>query len=472
MRLVWTIIVSVVSFSPVAFSCSCVPSSGCPGLEGNAGPVLLGTVLAVADLPSSGDDDFLTRRMARIRVDESFAGVPPQVREVDVLTGAGGGDCGIRFKAGEVYLIDAFVGEDGKFHAGICSSTRKIDEAGVALRILRQQRDGQHLPSLAGRIAQYDRNFDGPLGRHAPKSLPNTLVRVKAEDGRVYETRADADGLYAFFSLPPGRYRFAPDLPPGTTLSWYFGSDEPLMPFELRGGCQEENIDVFAVGSIQGRVLDSSNNLLPHAFVYIIPAEEKVLREERQMYWESQGERRFFKFVHIPPGRYLIVVNPDDSRNPDFPYARTFYPGVHEREAASVITVRPGEEVKDADIRLDQQFGPRHLTVRITWADGRVIKDLLSVEAKGTVNPSAMSHATQPDMKMSVVDLSILPNEPYEVGAELICVYADERSVGPGTTLKSNRVFIGPREDRTELSLTMPGTACPDIPGKTSLNEQ
>jgi hypothetical protein len=228
-RLVLTASLSVLSFSSLAFPCSCVSSGGCPGLGGKAYPVFLGTVLAVTDLPRAGDHAFLTSRKARIQVDESFGGLPPDVREVDVLTGAGGGDCGIPFRAGDVYLIDAIVGDDGLIHAGICSSTRRIDAAGIALRVLRQRRAGQQVPSLVGRIAQHDRNFDGILGMHAPRPLPNAVVRVTA-DGRMYETLPDADGLYEFHDLPSGRYEFAPDLPPGTTLSWFIGSDKPLVP--------------------------------------------------------------------------------------------------------------------------------------------------------------------------------------------------------------------------------------------------
>ena len=56
------------------------------------------------------------------------------------------------------------------------------------------------------------------------------MVRVK-EDGKVYETPADAEGLYSFYDLPSGQYEFAPDLPSGTTLSWFIGSDRPADPF-------------------------------------------------------------------------------------------------------------------------------------------------------------------------------------------------------------------------------------------------
>ncbi len=386
----------------------------------------------MTDLPRTTDMAFLSSRTVRIQVNESFGGVPPDAKEVNVLTGRGGGDCGVPFKVGEQYLVEAFVGSDGLAHAGICSSTRRIEAAGAALRILRQRRDGEQVPSLVGQIARIDRSFDGLLGTRAPKPLVNTLVRVKSVR-RTYEAQADTEGLYAFYALPSGKYEFAPDLPAGATLSWFIGSDKPLAPFDLHAGaCEERNIEVFASGSIQGRVLDSANKPLPEAFVYILPVEESVIPKAQQLYWEFQDKKGFFKFVHIPPGRYQIVVNPDDSRSPGFPYRRAFYPDAHERDSAGVVTLHEGEQISGVDIRLGQRLAQRHLRVRVTWADGRVIRDLVFVTAKGTADPAATSDARQLDLKASLLELTVLPEEPYEVEAELICRYADERSTGPG----------------------------------------
>jgi hypothetical protein len=233
---------ALLSCSSVAFACFCVPSFRCPVLGSSGGPVFLGTVLEVTD---TGTAAFLGGRKARIRVNESFGGLSPDATEINVLTGLGGGDCGVPFRPGETYLVSAFTSKEGLVHASICSSTRRIDVVGAALRILRQLRDGQSLPSLAGRIVQLDRNFDGLLGTYPPRPLANTLVRVTS-NGKSYDTQADTEGLYAFYGLPTGRYEFAPDLPQGTTLAWYIGSERPQVPFDLRGTeCKERDIEVF-----------------------------------------------------------------------------------------------------------------------------------------------------------------------------------------------------------------------------------
>ena len=100
-----------------------------------------------------------------------------------------------------------------------------------------------------------------------------------------------------------------------------------------------------------------------------------------------------------------------------------------------------------------------------------MIRDFVFVTANGR-NGDAMSDARQPDLKASVIELSVLPNEPYEVEAELTCRYADERSVGPGAKLKSNRIHLAPGDDQKELSLTIPASSCPEVPGKKLLTDQ
>jgi hypothetical protein len=444
--------------SSEAFSCSCASSAGCPGLGGEGGPVFLGTVLEVTDLPFTSDFKFLSSRKARIHVNESFGGLPADISEVEILTGSGGGDCGLSFKPGDVYLIDASIGDDGKFHAGICSYSQKLEFAGAAVRVLRKRRDGYKVPSLTGRIVQYDRDFKGLIGTRKAKPLANTLIRVKG-GGRAYETWSDDQGLYELYDVPLGKYDFDPDLPFGTTLSWFIGSDKLLESFDLKRSCEERDIEVFASGSIQGRVLDSQNNVLSNAFVYIMPAEVELIPEEKQLYWESQSKEGFFKFVHIPPGKYLTLVNPDDEQNPGFPYSRTFYPGVHDRTSAGIISVGAGEQVKDADIHVQKQFTPLDLRVRVTWADGQPIRDYVFVEAKGTVDKTAMSHTIQPDAKESVINLSVLPNESYELEAHLNC---------SGFTLRSNKAHLMPGDGQSELVLVLPANNCTEWRNKRS----
>lgn len=335
-----------------AFACKCVPQIGCTQLGTPGGPVFLGRVREVSKQMLSGESDFPMQRKARFRVDETFGGLAPDQAEIEVVTGFGGGDCGVPFKPGEDYLVDAHTGKDGQIHASICSSTGRIDMVGAKIQMLRGLRDNQKVPSLFGQIIRVERNFRGSIETKDPEPMAYAVVRLKSEAGS-HEAQADVDGYYAFHGLPAGRYEFAPDLPPGTTLSWFIGSNRPLLPIELSGsGCREEDIEVFASGSIQGRVLDSLDRPLPDVLVSIVPAAVKKLPKRRQRYREGQNKTGYFEFVHIPPGEYLVYVDPEDLPASHPPPQRTFHPGVHDRSKATVITLRAGEEIQNVDIRL------------------------------------------------------------------------------------------------------------------------
>jgi hypothetical protein len=247
----------------------------------------------------------------------------------------------------------------------------------------------------------------------------------------------------------------------------------PLGPFRLgASACEERDIEVFASGSIQGQILDVSNKVLRQALVHIVPFDQELPSKARQSYAVGQGKQGFFKFVHLPPGEYLILVNPEDRQDPAFPYGRTFYPGVHDRALAGIVRIRAGEQIQNADIRLERRFEPRRVIVRVTWADGRLIRASVFVSAKATGNPSAMADVRQPNARGSGFELALVPNEPYKIEADVSCRYADGRGSGPGATLRSDPVYFGAADERTELSLIIPATACPEIPGKTLLTSQ
>jgi hypothetical protein len=141
-------------------------------------PVFLGTVLATTALPPGHAVKFSESRKVRIRVDDSFGGLPAGMREIEVLTGTGGGDCGVPFQIGDVYLVYSYAGDDGVLHTSTCSSTRKVDGASSGLRVLRQKRSGKREPALTGQIVKQKRDFGGSFGYHDSEKLAHLRIRL------------------------------------------------------------------------------------------------------------------------------------------------------------------------------------------------------------------------------------------------------------------------------------------------------
>jgi hypothetical protein len=98
----------------------------------------IGSAKSLDDLESAVHPFWLTPRRVRFRIEELFAG--PQAGQFVLYTGAGEGDCGVDFKAGGQWLVDAYLDTAGRWIAHLCSATAPISEANAVLNKLRAER--------------------------------------------------------------------------------------------------------------------------------------------------------------------------------------------------------------------------------------------------------------------------------------------------------------------------------------------
>src|SRR5258708_4146563 len=68
-------------------------------------------------------------RTVRIQVGDVLSGVDASQKDIEILTGTGGGDCGYEFQIGVDYVVYAFKNAEGQLETNICSRTRALTEA-------------------------------------------------------------------------------------------------------------------------------------------------------------------------------------------------------------------------------------------------------------------------------------------------------------------------------------------------------
>jgi len=90
------------------------------------------------DIESAVGNFWLTPRRIRLRIIEPFAG--PKTGVFTLYTGLGDGDCGVDFKIGERWLIDAYIDDAGRWIAHLCSVTIPVKNAAAVLSKLRSER--------------------------------------------------------------------------------------------------------------------------------------------------------------------------------------------------------------------------------------------------------------------------------------------------------------------------------------------
>jgi hypothetical protein len=90
---------------------------------------------------NSGRTSHFREVRARLRVQRQFAG--PKMKTLTVISGAGGGDCGVGFEKGRSYLVYVLpdAQQDGETYVSICDGTKPVSEAAAELDLLQRAAD-------------------------------------------------------------------------------------------------------------------------------------------------------------------------------------------------------------------------------------------------------------------------------------------------------------------------------------------
>ncbi|MGD1210413.1 MAG: hypothetical protein ABR973_03515 [Candidatus Acidiferrales bacterium] len=368
------LLIPLAAIAAQACTCSQAAPGKCPGLQ-QGDVVFTGTVTAIEDISygapkadSSGAPvDIIASRLTRyhFRIDEKFAG--PDVAEIDVFSGGDDGDCGYHFKQGERYVVFAQQEAEGRLFSTICNGTRPASEARALIPQLRAMRNGTRVASVFGVLRSADPPFLAPLD-DPDDPLPNISLKLRSRYDR-FETGTDASGIYSFYDVHAGEYRFTANVPPRTELTRK-GLSGGLPPFKIPdGACYEYDVVALPTGHIRGSVLGTNGKPLGLASVELYRA--GAYSDARPGLWAFQGDKGVFDFDHIGPGDYVLVFNRLNRMDPNAPYPRAFYPGAADASDAEPIHVKGGQQLTKVNIRLKDGFPTRQIRVRLKWQGSR-----------------------------------------------------------------------------------------------------
>jgi hypothetical protein len=342
-----------------AFGCSCyapIAERPCSLMKEASEVVFAGTLIAVDNPPGPAGSRRVADQVGQahytFRVEKAFSKSVP--KQIDIYSGRGGGDCSVRFRVGEKYLVDATRESTGEVRVWRCSKTRLFSESDPLLAEFRVLRDGKAPDSLFGVLTR----MPGPWGdavEHSDPAVGGLTIRLRSED-REFETKTAQDGSYTFRDLPSGNYSVSADIPHSLTLG-DARFHRPIKPFPVAGNaCGEFDIAVFPAGRIIGRVVDQGGQQIS---TWVQDAQ--LLRVDgpnryREIANESGTmsllglppyQKGYFEFDYVAPGDYIVVLNPYNLPYNAHPYPRTFFPSATEPEQATRIHMHDGDTVSD-----------------------------------------------------------------------------------------------------------------------------
>ena len=469
-----SIIFLIAAFPVLAKACGCSVSAPgeCPGLQ-STDIVFMGTVTDAqlvpttpADQPAASDPASAQSQTAAVpkeapiykyhfQIDERFAG--PAQPEIDVFSGGDDGDCAYRFQKGQKYVVFTQEEADGHLYATICNGTRTVAEAVALIPQLRAMRDHRRVASVFGVLRRTDPPFlaapDDPA-----EPVPVVSLKLRSQLDR-FQANTDKDGVYTFYDVHAGTYNFTANLPEGTELTQR-AQAEPLSAFSIPdGACYEYDVYALPIGQIHGTVITSNGKPLPIASLELY--REGSYNDTRPGYWGFQGATGAFEFDHVGPGRYILVYNRPNHRNPNSPFERTFYPGVSNLSQAKPIVVKKdGQVLEKVNFKVTKGYPARDIRVLIKWT-GAPPAGTLTVAARADKyeNPSADR------INDSLYSFTLFKDVNYTISAW--------EDLSPQTTgrgknacvmpsrIAAQDVIVGGSDDATKaVTLTLPKPAC------------
>jgi hypothetical protein len=178
-----------------------------------------------------------------------------------------------------------------------------------------------------------------PLVENQPAPLSRRMLAV-----------SDNAGRFSVKDLRPGDYVFE------TGFEGYFlSSSHPLLTKISAGATTNVRLTMNPGAVISGRVRDGAGEPVINANVEIVRLSYRggypVLRSAGSQATDDRGEYRLF---WAPAGEYYVVASPAAPvRNPRGPHnIETFYPSALNANTATLLTVKPGDEITGIDITM------------------------------------------------------------------------------------------------------------------------
>jgi hypothetical protein len=190
------------------------------------------------------------QRLVHFTIDQSFKGVSE--REVKIVTGMGGGDCGCYFKTGERYIVYAarYHLDKKQWYAGICNRILPLARAAEDLTYLKALPKAGSGGSILGRVIRLSMPLDDD-SKYVTTYLENIRITIEGPKCR-FEANTDSEGRYRITGLSPGRYKVRADLP--EHLHVHSSGEVEVVD----RGCAEVDFPVHVDGQISGLVTDDS----------------------------------------------------------------------------------------------------------------------------------------------------------------------------------------------------------------------
>ncbi|HEX3254069.1 MAG TPA: carboxypeptidase-like regulatory domain-containing protein [Pyrinomonadaceae bacterium] len=309
-------------------------------------------------------------RSATLRVEKIYKG-NLRLRQELVFAPGNGADCLFTFQDSEIgdqmllYMSPPEKRTD-RFVASFCGRSRGLEGATEDLLYLDNMKKFRGKTRVSGRYG---------LWQSEDFIVANKKILIRGEN-KTYETKTDEKGFFEIYDLPPGKYFLEPEMPKGWKIArmWlqYVADIEEEQPskksiaFTLRPK-SHASIDVSfeSDNAIAGTVLDPNGNPIQGVNVHLWGATQTAGYGST----DTTDEKGEFRIESVPAGIYVLLLNSDGKISSAENFERLFYPGVAQREKATLIHINDGEVVTGINIVIPKLFETVKVSGTLQYSD-------------------------------------------------------------------------------------------------------
>ena len=357
-------------------ACTCMGMASPGGAYAGADAVLVGTITKV-EPTESGGDEYEGEQIAYLKIDQSFKGLEGIT---EIVLNQPGHNCAPKFSPKVQYLLYATYHKKEKTWEIVgCGRSNRVESAANDMLYLQALPDSANKSRISGTIEHYEDTPEKSFTR--VDNLAGIKVTITGPK-KSYEVYTDSNGVYEIYDLPSGVYTIKPELPPGFKVKfpmqfgpWSFSEKESVKVELTEKGETGSDFVVNTDALITGKVLGANNQIMPDVCLELIPVDNGKSVSHYFRVFGCTKENGAYTLTDMPPGSYYIVANREGKRTPSEPFLTTYYPGVFDKDKATVINVVAGIHLENYDIHIQSQLPTVEIKGVVVYQDGRPASD-------------------------------------------------------------------------------------------------
>ena len=293
--------------------------------------------------------------------------------------------------------------------------------------------------------------------------VAGAVVQIRS-GGKLMETLTNADGVYEFYELAPGRYGVEIVVPKGHKVGFRMVSGGNASEI-LMGAANGVSVDFDLIeeNTVSGRVLDPLGRPMRGVCMEFEAATEAGKGNVRAS--TCSKDDGTFRIADLPAGEYRGVANRRGTITGQTPFGTVYYPGTEEVSKAAVVKVSAGEKIENLEFRIPKVAGRITFSGRVQHLDGVPGARAYLKSWVGTNGEIVGMSAADGSFSFPV-----LAGAPVRIYAELD-VFFDLLRDCPGfrgtaraklgsAVLRSQEVFVAGDGDMAGVMMTLPAKSC------------